>query len=129
MAKPRPKFQILSVTQAAADHVRRILGASDPPARGVRVGVKNAGCAGMSYTLDAVTEPDPRDDVVEDKGVAVYIDPKAVLFLVGTVMDHRATKLSSGFVFENPNQISACGCGESVTLKAAAMPAGEAAHA
>lgn len=115
----RPKFQVLSLTDAAADKVRQIVERSPTPIVGVKVGVRNAGCAGMAYTLDPVATPEPGDDVVEDKGVTVFIDRKATLFLIGSVMDHRTTALSSGFVFDNPNQVSACGCGESVQLKPA----------
>src|SRR5690606_40759344 len=83
---------------------------------GLRVGVKNGGCAGMAYTMDYAEERQTFDEVVEDKGVTVLIDPKAVLFLLGTEMDFESSKLSSGFVFRNPNQTSACGCGESVSI-------------
>jgi iron-sulfur cluster assembly protein len=124
-ARPRP--QVMSVTDAAAAKVREILGRFDPPLAGLRVGVKNAGCAGMTYTLDPVEEPNPADDIVTDKGVTLYVDSKAVLFLLGSVMDHRTTKFSSGFVFENPNQVGECGCGESVKLKPA-KPEAETAH-
>ncbi len=86
---------------------------------GLRVGVKNGGCAGMAYTMDKVEEANPSDEVVSDKGVTVYVDPKAVLFLLGTEMDYEVTKLKSGFVFKNPNQTSACGCGESVEISPA----------
>jgi iron-sulfur cluster assembly protein len=78
--------------------------------------VKNGGCAGMSYTMEYATGVDPLDEVIEDKGVKVLIDPKAVLFLLGTEMDFQTTKLASQFVFNNPNQTSACGCGESVAI-------------
>lgn len=115
----RPKFQVLSLTDAAAAKVRQIVERSPTPIVGVKVGVKNAGCAGMAYTLDPVAAAEPGDDVVEEKGVTVFIDRKATLFLIGSVMDHRTTVLSSGFVFDNPNQVSACGCGESVQLKPA----------
>ncbi|MBL8575276.1 MAG: iron-sulfur cluster assembly accessory protein [Hyphomicrobiaceae bacterium] len=110
-------FKVVSLTEAAAGRVKEIIADADDPILGVRVGVKNGGCAGMAYTMDYVTVPDPSDDVVEDKGVRIYVDRKASLFLFGTEMDFAATKLSSGFVFNNPNQTSACGCGESVTLK------------
>lgn len=115
----RPKFQVMSITEAAAEKVREIVTRFDPPLAGVRVGVKNAGCAGMAYTMDPVETPNPADDVVTDKGVTIFVDAKALMFLLGTTMDHRATKLSAGFVFDNPNQVSACGCGESVKLKPA----------
>ena len=93
------------------------------PVLGVRVGVKNAGCAGMSYTMEYADRIDKADEIVEDKGVRILIDPKAVLFLLGTEMDFRIDRLSAQFVFNNPNQVSACGCGESVEL----APANEAA--
>jgi iron-sulfur cluster assembly protein len=112
----RPLPKVMSLTEAAAIRVHAILSNADKPVAALRVGVKNGGCAGMEYTLDYVSEVSPLDDVIEDKGVKVLIDPKAVLFLVGTVMDYRIDKLKSGFVFNNPNQTSACGCGESVAI-------------
>lgn len=118
-------FKVISLTDAAAQRVRDIMANSDRPIEGLRVGVKNGGCAGMAYTMDYVETPDPKDDVVEDKGVKVYVDPKAALFLLGTTMDFQTSKLASGFVFQNPNQVSACGCGESVELKPAKL---DAAH-
>lgn len=114
-----PKFSILTLTEAARARVREIMANSDKDVAGVRVGVKNAGCAGMAYALDYVEEVDPKDDVVEDDGFKIFIDPKAVLFLLGTEMDYEVTTLRSGFVFNNPNQTSACGCGESVAIKPA----------
>jgi iron-sulfur cluster assembly protein len=112
----RSRFQVVSLTDAAADRVREIVAAADKPVAGLRIGVRNGGCAGMAYTMEWAESVAPHDEVVEDKGVKVLIDPKAVLFLLGTRMDFRTTKLSSGFVFENPNQTSACGCGESVAI-------------
>ena len=114
MARPRP--QVMRLSDAAARRIKDLVGRSERPIAGVRVGVKNGGCAGMSYTMEYVEASDPRDEVVEDKGVRLLIDPRAVLFLIGTEMDYRADKLSSGFVFSNPNQTSACGCGESVAI-------------
>ena len=105
----------MTLTDAAAERVRQIM-ASRPGVVGLRVGVKNGGCAGMEYTMSWASEQDALDEVVEDKGVRILIDPKAVLFLLGTEMDYRVDKLSSQFVFNNPNQSSACGCGESVTI-------------
>ncbi|MGD9867823.1 MAG: Fe-S cluster assembly scaffold SufA [Hyphomicrobiales bacterium] len=116
----RPK--VMSLTEAAAARVREIVASSENPVTGLRIGVKNGGCAGMEYTLDYADKAAPGEDVIEDKGVKLFIDPKAVLFLLGTEMDYRTEKLSSGFVFNNPNQIGACGCGESVQLN----PASEA---
>ena len=112
-------FKIMSLTDAAAERITEIIGDSDTPVMGVRVGVKNAGCAGMAYTLDYVSEPVAGDDHVEERGVHVFIEPKATLFLLGTVMDFEESVLSSGFTFKNPNQTGACGCGESVQLKPA----------
>jgi iron-sulfur cluster assembly protein len=112
----RPKLQVMRLSEAAAGRIRDIIGRSERPIAGIRVGVKNGGCAGMSYTMEYAETVDPRDEIVEDKGVRVLIDPKAVLFLLGTEMDYRIDKLSSGFVFNNPNQTSACGCGESVAI-------------
>ena len=109
------RFQVLSLTDAAAERIREIMSAREGAA-GLRVGVKNGGCAGMSYTMEVADAPRAGEDVVEDKGVRVMVDPKAVLFLLGTQMDYQVGKLSSGFVFNNPNQTSACGCGESVAI-------------
>jgi iron-sulfur cluster assembly protein len=111
-----PRFKVLSLTDAAADRVKEIMARADCSIAGVRVGVKNGGCAGMSYTMEYAEAGKPGEDVVEDKGVKVFVDPKAVLFLLGTEMDFQTTKLASQFVFKNPNQTSACGCGESVAI-------------
>ena len=116
-------FKIMSLTSAAAERINEIIEDSDKPVIGVRVGVKNAGCAGMAYTLDYVTEPVAGDDHVSDRGVEVYIEPKATMFLLGTVMDFEQSKMSSGFTFKNPNQTGECGCGESVQLKPADLKA------
>jgi iron-sulfur cluster assembly protein len=116
MATLRPKPQVMRLSEAAAVRIKDIIGKSERPIAGIRVGVKNGGCAGMSYTMEYAEALDPRDEVIEDKGVRVLIDPKAVLFLIGTEMDYRIDKLSAGFVFNNPNQTSACGCGESVAI-------------
>lgn len=113
-------FKVLSMTPAAAERVRGI--ADSKGARGIRIGIKNGGCAGMEYTIDLVTEPNAKDDHVEEHGAEVWVDPGASLFLLGTQLDHEVTKLRSGFVFNNPNQTSACGCGESVTLVPADAP-------
>jgi iron-sulfur cluster assembly protein len=109
-------FKVMTLTDAAANRVKDIIAKADHPMVGVRVGVKNGGCAGMSYTMEYAESINPHDDVVEDKGVTVLVDPKAVLFLLGTQMDFQTTKMSSQFVFNNPNQTSACGCGESVAI-------------
>jgi len=126
MATPRPRPQVMRLTDTAATRIKDILGKAEKPIAGVRVGVKNGGCAGMSYTMEYADNVRPHDEVVEDKGVKLLIDPKAVLFLLGTEMDFRVDKLSSGFVFNNPNQTSACGCGESVAITPAAGEAAEA---
>ena len=122
--KPRRKFQVVSLSDAAAEKIRSIMANAERPFAGLRVGVKNGGCAGMSYTMDLADAPERGDEVVDTKGVKVLIDPKAVLFLLGTEMDFTVDKLSAKFVFKNPNQTSACGCGESVSI----TPAKEAAN-
>ncbi len=108
--------KVMTLTDAAADRVRTLMANTDKPIAGVRVGVKNGGCAGMEYTLEYADARSPLDEVVEDKGVGILVDPKAVLFLLGTVMDYEVGKMKSGFVFRNPNQTSSCGCGESVAI-------------
>jgi iron-sulfur cluster assembly protein len=125
-ARPRPS--VINLTERAADRVRELVEGNDKQLAGVRVGVKNAGCAGMAYTLDPVETPDPADDVVSQHGVSVFVDPKAVLFLLGATMDYEVTKVRAGFVFQNPNEVSSCGCGESVLLKPASEREAEAAH-
>ena len=119
----KSRFKVMTLTDAAAARVNEIIASSDKPIAGLRVGVKNGGCAGMSYTMEFAEEATPLDEVVEDKGVKVLIDPKAVLFLLGARMDYRTDRLSSGFVFENPNETSACGCGESVAITPASPEA------
>jgi iron-sulfur cluster assembly protein len=116
-------LKIMSLTDAAAERVREIMEDSETPVAGVRVGIRNAGCAGQAYTLDYVGAPVAGDDHVNDKGVDVYIEPKATLFLLGTVMDFEEDMLKSGFTFRNPNQTGECGCGESVMLKPADLKA------
>jgi iron-sulfur cluster assembly protein len=114
----RPRFQVISVTDSAAARVREIVANADG-AEGIRVGVKKGGCAGMEYTIDLVREPIAADDVVEIGGGKVFVNPEATLFLLGTEMDFEVTTLRTGFVFRNPNQTSACGCGESVEIRPA----------
>ena len=116
MAAARPRPQVMRLTDAAASRIKDIMAKADKPFAGVRVGVKNGGCAGMEYTMEYAKARGPHDEVVEDKGVKLLIDPTAVLFLLGTEMDYRTDKMRSGFVFNNPNQTSACGCGESVSI-------------
>ena len=116
MAEIRPKPAVLSVTDAAASRIREIVARADKPVAGVRLGIKKGGCAGMTYTMDVAESVAKGDEVVDANGVRVLIDPAAVLFLFGTEMDFTIDKLSARFVFRNPNETSACGCGESVTL-------------
>ena len=112
--RPRPKA--VSLTDAAAARVIEIMANAAKPYVALRVGVKNGGCAGQEYTFAYAETIEPMDEVVEDKGVTVLIDPKAILFLIGSEIDYETTKLASKFVFRNPNQTDACGCGESVTI-------------
>ena len=112
--RERPKAMKLS--DAAAVRIREILEKADGRYQGIRVGVTNGGCAGMSYTMDYAESAGPLEEVVEDKGVRIFIDPKAILFLIGTEMDFVRDKLAAKFVFNNPNQTAACGCGESVSI-------------
>jgi iron-sulfur cluster assembly protein len=116
--RPRPK--VVTLTDAAAARVKEIMDRADDAYVGLRVGVKNGGCAGQEYVFEYAKEKGPIDEVVEDKGVTILIEPKAVLFLIGTEIDYEVTKLSSKFVFHNPNETDACGCGESVTIQPAA---------
>ena len=123
MATVRPRPQVMRLTDAAAERIKDVMARAEKPVAGVRVGVKNGGCAGMEYTMEYAEAANPTDEVVEDKGVKLLIDPKAVLFLLGTEMDFKTEKLSAQFIFNNPNQTSACGCGESVQLTPAKVPA------
>jgi iron-sulfur cluster assembly protein len=116
-------FKIMSLSDAAAERITEIIEDSDKPVIGLRVGIKNSGCAGVAYTMDYVTEAVAGDDHVADKGVDVWVDPKATLVLLRTIMDFEESKMSSGFTFKNPNQTGECGCGESVTLKPADLKA------
>lgn len=113
---PRRKLQVMSLSEAAAARVRETIAAAERPIAGLRVGVKNGGCAGMSYTMEYAEAKNPQDEVIEDKGVTLLVDPKAVLFLLGTEMDVKTDKFASTFVFRNPNETSTCGCGESVAI-------------
>jgi len=127
MSNERARPKLLTLTDVAAERVKLIIARSQTPIAGVRIGVKNGGCAGMEYTMDYAEHVEPGDEVVEDRGVTVLIDPKAILFLLGTEMDYKVDKLESGFVFNNPNQTSACGCGISVQI-APASPDSVAAY-
>jgi iron-sulfur cluster assembly protein len=119
--RERPKA--IRLSDAAANRIREIMNDADANYTGVRVGVANAGCAGMSYTMDYADEAKPFEEVVEDKGVKIFIDPKAIMFLIGTEMDYVREKMGARFVFNNPNQTAACGCGESVSITPAAKQA------
>jgi iron-sulfur cluster assembly protein len=125
MASRLAQRKVMSLTEAAASRVKEIM--ADKPAVGLRVGVRNGGCAGMSYTMELAERVEPLDEVIEDKGVKVLIDPKAVLFLLGAEMDFKSDRLGSSFSFHNPNETSSCGCGESVAITPAEPEALEAA--
>ena len=116
MASRLSRAKVMSLTEAAASRVKEIMAASETPPAALRVGVRNGGCAGMSYTMELADRVEPLDEVIEDKGVKVLIDPKAVLFLLGAEMDFKSDRLGSSFTFRNPNETSACGCGESVAI-------------
>ena len=107
------KPQLLLLTDAAIERVRHLLNKDDAAARAIRVGIKTVGCSGLSYHVEFASEPVPGDEVVDVDDVRIYVDPKATLFLIGSEMDYVEEKLSSGFVFNNPNEIARCGCGES----------------
>jgi iron-sulfur cluster assembly protein len=117
--RPRPK--VVTLSERAADRVREIMAKAEKPYAGLRVGVKNGGCAGQEYLLEYAEAGGPLDEVVEDKGVTIFVEPKAVLFLIGTEIDYEVTRLAAKFVFHNPNQTDACGCGESVTIEPAKL--------
>ncbi len=116
MSTPRLRPTVLSLTPAAAARVKAIMTAKGPDVAGLKIGIKKGGCAGMEYTMNWASEIGKFDEVIEEKGAVVLIDPAAIMYLLGTEMDYKTDKLSSQFVFNNPNQKSACGCGESVDL-------------
>jgi iron-sulfur cluster assembly protein len=116
-------FAVMTMTDGAATRVREIVENSSEAAQGIRVGIKKGGCAGMEYTIGLVTEPNAKDDLIERDGAKVWVEPAAVLYLLGTQMDFEVSTLRTGFTFNNPNQTSACGCGESVELKPADLAA------
>lgn len=117
----RPRPRVVSLTEAAAARVREIMGKAEQPYAGLRVGVKNGGCAGQEYVLEYADKVGPLDEVIEDKGVTILVEPKAVLFLIGSEIDYEVSKLAAKFVFRNPNETDACGCGESVTIQPAKL--------
>ena len=116
MSTPRPRPKVLTLTNAAAARVKTIMASKGPSVAGLKIGVKKGGCAGMEYTMEWAETAGKFDEIVEQDGARVIIDPQAVLYLLGTEMDYKVDKLSAQFVFNNPNQSSACGCGESVNL-------------
>lgn len=116
-------FAVMTMTDAAAERVREIVENASGDALGICVGIKKGGCAGMEYTIGLVTEPNAKDDLIERDGAKVWVEPAAVLYLLGTQMDFEVSTLRTGFTFNNPNQTSACGCGESVELKPADLAA------
>lgn len=103
----------MTITEAAAERVKVLLAKRGKPSVGIRIGVRSKGCSGLSYTLEYADEKTPFDEILEDKGVTVLIDPKATMFILGTEMDFVEDKMQSGFVFKNPNEKGRCGCGES----------------
>ena len=107
---------MITLTDAAAERVKRLIAKSDKPVLGLRVGVKSRGCSGLSYFVEYAEEQKKFEDMVEDKGVKIFIDPASVMFLIGARMDYQESKLSSGFVFSNPNETARCGCGESFSV-------------
>ena len=108
--------QIIKLSDNAAERIKEIMSKAEKNSIGVRVGVKSGGCAGMSYVMEYTKDPDPNDELIEDKGVKVYIDSAAVMYLLGTEMDFKKDKFSSQFVFNNPNETERCGCGESFKI-------------
>ena len=108
--------QVIKLSDNAANRIKQIMSKADSAAIGVRVGVKSGGCAGMSYIMEYANEIKPNEEVIEEKGVKVFIDPKAIMYLLGTEMDYKQQKFSSQFVFKNPNETERCGCGESFKI-------------
>ena len=108
--------QIITLSDNAAQRIKEIMANTKEPSIGVRIGVKSGGCAGMSYVMEYAKTTNPNDEIVEDKGVKVLIDPKAIMYLLGTEMDYKKEELSSTFVFKNPNETERCGCGESFKI-------------
>ena len=108
--------QVIKVSQNAADKIKEIMSKAEDKAIGVRVGVKSGGCAGMSYVMEYAKEINPTDEIIEDKGVKVFVDAAAVMYLLGTEMDYKKEEFSSSFVFNNPNESERCGCGESFKI-------------
>ena len=105
--------QVIKLSDKAANRIKEIISNAEKETLGVRVGVKSGGCAGMEYVLEYAKKINPNDEMIEDKGVKVFIDPSAIIYLLGTVMDYKKDEFSSSFVFNNPNETERCGCGES----------------
>ena len=105
--------QVITLSDNAANRIKEIISNDETQSVGVRVGVKSGGCAGMSYVMEYAKEINPTDEIIEDKGVKVFIDPSAIMYLLGTEMDYKKEQFSSTFVFKNPNETERCGCGES----------------
>ena len=108
--------QVITLSDNAANRIKEIMSKDQNQSVGVRIGVKSGGCAGMSYVMEYAKEANPNDEIIEDKGVKVLIDPKAIMYLLGTEMDYKKQELSSSFVFKNPNETERCGCGESFKI-------------
>ena len=108
--------QVITLSDRAAERVKEIMAQAEEPVVGGRVGVASGGCAGMSYVMEYAKKANPNDEIIEDKGVKVLIDPKAIMYLLGTEMDYKKEELSSTFVFKNPNETERCGCGESFKI-------------
>jgi len=108
--------QVITLTDNAESRIKEIMSENENKSLGVRVGVKSGGCAGMSYIMEYAKEINPNDEVIEDKGVKVFIDPGAIMYLLGTEMDYKKEQFSSSFIFKNPNETERCGCGESFKI-------------
>ena len=108
--------QVITLSDNAANKIKEIISKDKGKSLGVRVGVKSGGCAGMSYIMEYAKEINPSDEVIEDKGVKVFIDPGAIMYLLGTEMDYKKEQFSSSFIFKNPNETERCGCGESFKI-------------
>ena len=108
--------QVITLSKNAADRIKQIMSQAESSTVGVRIGVKSGGCAGMSYSMEYAKDKKKNDEVIEDKGVKVFIDPAAIIYLLGTEMDYKKEKFSAQFVFKNPNETERCGCGESFKI-------------
>lgn len=111
-----PSKPVLTLTEAAANQARKLMGKADSDAIGLRIGIKTAGCSGLQYQVEFASEQKPFEDKIEDKGVTIFIDPAAAMFVIGSEMDWAEDKFASSFTFNNPNETARCGCGESFTV-------------